>query len=620
MSEPRSGIKTQSSILPSCSHIQERRDSPPFRSIIEIRSKNVTVDDVFTDFVPQLAQRIPARARPAVITVILGLTAGLAAVLFQEAINALYFNGLDKLAHESLPRFLIGSFLIVTISSAIAGWLLTTFCPAAAGSGIPQLKLAFWKDFGYVPWRVTWVKFIAGTLSVGGGSSLGREGPSVQLAGALTSQLSGHLGVAKNERRAASAAGAAAGLAAAFNTPLAAVTFVLEEIIGDLNSRMLGSVLLAAVLGALVAHGMVGAQPAFALHGQGAPQWTGYLLTPLVAALAAVAGCGFQKLSMTIRARNKRPHWLPLWSRVMLGGIGVWVLGAAVFAFTGHLGVFSLGYGDLSLALDGRMLWRIALLLLLAKLVATAWCYGMGGCGGIFAPTLFFGTMVGTGVAGLVDLVYPLSQADHVALAVVGMCACLGAVVRAPVTGILIVFEMTHEFALIPVLIFGVLVSQLIARRLIHDNFYEEVLAQDGQHVERLIPPRSLRTWMELPSARIANFTPVITGSLEITALRELLERNEHGRFPVVLEGKLAGVLTRVEAKAAIAAQRPPTLEAAVTCVPGTPVREVADQIVNSPSGLIILQDRLNDGAVIGIITMHDLLRAQMAFARNQQD
>ncbi|MBI3886297.1 MAG: chloride channel protein [Opitutae bacterium] len=491
---------------------------------------------MLADFLPQLIRRLPARVRPVVVTVILGLAAGLAAVLFHLTIGVVYRHGLEALTHRSRSTFLLGSFLIVAGTSGIAGWLLTKFCPSAAGSGIPQLKLAFWKDFGHVPWRVVWVKFVGGALSVGGGSSLGREGPSVQLAGGLASQLSGYLGTPKQERRAAAAAGAAAGLAAAFNTPIAAVTFVLEEIIGDLNSRMLGAVLLAAVLGALVAHSLLGAQPAFVLHGQGAPQLAGYALTPLVAALAALAGCWFQKLSLGLRAANRRPQRLPAWSRVMLGGIGVWAIGAAVYVSTGRSGVFSLGYGDLSAALDGKMLWHIAALLLLAKIAATAWCYGLGGCGGIFAPTLFFGAMAGAAVAALANFVLPLAQADRVALAVVGMCACLGAVVRAPVTGILIVFEMTHEFALVPVLMVGALVSQIVSRRMEKQNFYDAVLAQDGQHVERLVPPRDLRSWMELPVARFFRSSPVmeLLDFLERLApfsTPDLILRDEKPRF-----------------------------------------------------------------------------------------
>lgn len=416
----------------------------------------------------------------------------------------------------------------------------------------------------------------------------------------------------------ASAAGAAAGLAAAFNTPIAAVTFVLEEIIGDLNSRLLGSVLLAAVLGALVAHGMLGAQPAFTLHGQGSPGWVAFLLTPLVAAVAAVAGCWFQKMTMDLRLFNRRPWTVPAWVRIMVGGIAVWAIGSAVYAGTGHLGVFSLGYDDLSLALDGKLLWQIAALLLVAKLLATTVCYGLGACGGIFAPTLFFGGMTGAALAGLASLVLPLSGADHVTLAVVGMCACLGAVVRAPVTGILIVFEMTHEFALVPVLVIGGLIAEVISRRMRHESFYEEILAQDGQHVDRLVPPRSLRTWMELPSARIANFSPVIVTDTNPDALRAFLAGHAHDRFPVVTDSRLTGVLTRKEAAAALTAGRPPVLEPAVTCSPATPVRDVATKIVDSPSGLVIVVGP--NGGVNAVITMHDILRAQMSFADKQQD
>ena len=157
------------------------------------------------------------------------------------------------------------------------------------------MKLAFWKDFGYVPIRVAWVKFIAGALTVGGGASLGREGPTVQLAGGLSSQLAGRLGVAKNGRRLASAAGAAAGLAAAFNAPLASITFVLEEMIEDLNSRMLGGILYAAVLGALVVQAFLSNRPAFDLPQIAeVPTWRGYLLAPVGAVFASLVGVVFQ--------------------------------------------------------------------------------------------------------------------------------------------------------------------------------------------------------------------------------------------------------------------------------------------------------------------------------------
>lgn len=581
----------------------------------------VRLEGMRFDVFARAAQRLPPRARAVAIAVVLGLVAGAAAVAFQVAINFAYGHGIEALTHRSTAAFLAGSFVLLAGSAAGSGWLLTRFCPEAAGSGIPQLKLAFWKDLGFVPWRVVWVKFVGGVLSVGGGNSLGREGPSVQLAGGLASNVAGWLGTPKQERRAAAAAGAAAGLAAAFNTPLAAVTFVLEEIIGDLNSRMLGGVLLAAVLGALVAHGLVGAQPAFALHAPGAPLWLGYALTPVVAAAAALMGVWFQHATLGLRRRNQRAQWQPAWVRTMIGGIAVWAIGAAVFVTTGHAGVFSLGYGDLSQALDGRMVWHLAALLLVAKLAATAVCYGLGGCGGIFAPTLFFGAMTGAALAGLVGLVAPLTPADNVTLAVVGMAACLGAVVRAPVTGILIVFEMTHEFALVPALMIGALVSQVIARRMARTNFYEAVLEQDGQHIDRIVPPRDLKSWMSAPVGRIANFSPVIARDLSPAGLGELLAASGHERFPVMDGDRIAGVLARAEAEAAAKAGRAPALEPAVTCAADAPLREVARQIVASPSGLAVVVDRVGEGGrPIGLLTMHDILRAQVAQAEEQPE
>jgi H+/Cl- antiporter ClcA len=179
----------------------------------------------------RFTEKLPSRSRPVVLTCVYGLGAGLAAVAFQVGMNTLYRLGIVRLSQASTVIFLLGSLVVIVTTSLAVGFLLTRFASEASGSGIPQLKAAFWKDFGVVPWRVVWVKYVAGVLSIGGGCSLGREGPSVQLAGGVASNLAGVLGEAKQKRRAAAAAGAAAGLAAAFNTPLAAVTFVLEEIL-----------------------------------------------------------------------------------------------------------------------------------------------------------------------------------------------------------------------------------------------------------------------------------------------------------------------------------------------------------------------------------------------------
>ena len=458
--------------------------------------------------------KLPERPRTIFKTCAYGFVAGLVAVAFQLAMNGCYRAGVVRLSHCSHAVFFWSSLGLILGTSLISGWLLNSFCTDAAGSGIPQLKAAFWKNFGFVPFRVLWVKFIAATLQIGGGSSMGREGPSVQLAGTASSLLAGVMGEPKQKRRLAAATGAAAGLAAAFNTPLAGVTFVLEELIGDLNSRLLGSVLLGAMLGALVAHGIIGPQPSFSLDAIGEPSWHAYLLVPVVAVAGTLVGVAFQKSALGLRARQRQWTAVPAWLRPAIGGLICWALGVGVFIQTGKLGVFGLGYDDLSEALTGKLIWQTAALLLAAKFVATIACYGTGGCGGIFSPTLFFGAMTGLVIGGMAQPIFALPPEGVAMVTIVSMSATLGAVVRAPVTSILIVFEMTHQFALVPPLMLAALISQAISLSLARRNFYDALLEQDGHVVERFAPPRDLREWQTQPVSHLANPKPVVVPSL----------------------------------------------------------------------------------------------------------
>lgn len=560
--------------------------------------------------------KLPQTTRNILQTCLYGVAAGLAVVAFQLLINVLYNATFVRLAAQSLLTFLIGSFVVMVGTALAAGYLLNSFCKEAAGSGIPQAKAAFWKDFGVIPWRAVWVKFLGGILSIGGGGSLGREGPSVHVAAGLASTLAGLTGEAKQNRRRATATGAAVGLAAAFNTPIAAVTFVMEEIIQDLNSNLLGSVLLASVIGALIVHGLVGRQPAFSIHTIEAPTWRAYVLTPFAAALASLAGVVFQKMSLALRAKQLPSRKLPGWLKPAVGATLAWGIGTSVFFLTGHLGVFGLGYGDLTAGLNQQLPWKIAGVLLVAKLLATVLCYGFGGCGGIFSPTLFFGGMSGLLLAGVVGLVLPLPTEDTLTLAVIGMSACLGAVVRAPVTGILIVFEMTHEFSLVPALMIGALVSQAVSRRMTRANFYDAILEQDGYKLEKLLPPRDLQSWQKLPVSTIANFQPVVLTSLEPAEMEKMLNAHTFASFPVMREGKLAGIATRTELAEALAEKRAPKLASLVRCEPRQTIRQLQALLIESPTGMAVVCDPA-DGKLLGLVTLHDVLRAQINIAQS---
>ena len=560
-------------------------------------------------------RRIPENTRGIVNALLYAAGAAGAAVAFLWLTNLLFRLTIGRLSTGSVLGFVVGSLIVISLTSMAAGFLMHTVSPKSAGSGVPELKAAYWKDLGFLQMRSVIVKFVGGVLTLGGGTSLGREGPSVYVGGGVASNLAAALGTAKSARRLPSATGAAAALAAAFNTPLAAITFVLEELLNnEFGSRVLGGVVLAAVLGALIVQAFLGKQPAFTLPSVEGVTWLMYMILPLVAGVASIIGVGFQTLTLSLRARVRQRSRLPPWLRPLCGALVTWVLGCSVFLINGHTGVFGLGYNDLSLALNDRLVWQVAGVLVLGKFVATIASYGWGGCGGIFSPTLFLGGMTGLFFAGLAGTWIPLTSADNIVLAAVGMSACFNAVVRAPLTALLIVFEMTHQFSMVPALMFCSIVSQAIARLGGKHNFYDALLLQDGHELIRIKPPRDLESWQNLPVSEIARTRPVVLPDLQRKTIESYLASYPYRRFPVVLDGTLLGIVTREDMKTALAANSAPRLSQPVECAPSLSVRKVGSLLMDSPTGIVVLRDRAR-GEITSVVTLHDLLRAQAALS-----
>ncbi|MEM1059429.1 MAG: chloride channel protein [Verrucomicrobiota bacterium] len=565
-----------------------------------------------------------AQPRYAIKTVGYGLVGAASAIALALAIEFLFSRTIEHFSHLAFWEFALYSLGSILATSALVGYLLSVYAPDAAGSGVPQLKLAYWERFGYVRWRETWVKFVACILSVGGGTSLGREGPSVFVAGAMSGHFARWMGETRKGLRPAAAAGAAAGLAAAFNTPIAAIFFVLEEMLEDLNSRHLGGVILASVTGAFTVWAVIGSQPAFQLRELADPNWQAYVLIPLVAALASLVGVGFQRASLYLRWKRRTRPLMPAWLYPVAAGLMTWVLGVSVFYLTGKLGVFGLGYHDMSEALGnheqltlvgGRVALFTIVALLVAKFAATVLAYGFGGCGGIFAPTLFFGTMTGLLVAYIAELILPnhsLGGGEETVLAVVGMSACLGAVVRAPITSILIVFEMTHQFSIVPALMVGAIISQAISRYFNEDNFYSEVLKQDGADLDLLMPPRDLGSWLSMPVGEHVRFQRFILRSLDPEATRAAIATHQVAWFPVVIDDALEGVVSRFEIERALEHGQRPNVAPAMVASPYDTIGHVQSLLLDSTSDAVVIR-REKDGKVLGIVTMRALLTEEIA-------
>ena len=210
-----------------------------------------------------------------------------------------------------------------------------------------------------------------------------------------------------------------------------------------------------------------------------------------------------------------------------------------------------------------------------------------------------------------------LNESDRILLAVGGMSACLGGVVQAPVTSVLIIFEMTHQFALVPGLMIAALVSQLVARRCNRENFYEAILTQDGHEMAHVVPPRDLRSWQNLPISAIAHFQPVIVTSLEETTVIALLEKTPYQRFPVASAGTVEGILVRTAFEQAKKENRRVGLLPAVTARPSQTIRECQALLIESTCGLIVITDTAQ-GHPLAVVTLHDLLRAQTAISERE--
>jgi len=436
---------------------------------------------LYARFYAWLLRRLPnERQRLLAVTILAGGLCGLAAVAFHLSIMGLEVILIDHANAAPGHSWIWWTIVSPTVGGLIAGIGLTYFVPAAAGSGIPQVKVAYTLRYGLVSIRETIGKFVLCALQIGSGASLGLEGPTVQVCAGVSSLLArmARLGP-KNSRRLASV-GMAAGIAAAFNAPIAAVTFTLEELIGDLDQTMLSGVIVAAALAAVVEHSILGTNPVFHVQGNYAlDKYSSLVWYAVLGLLAAIVSVAFTDSLLGIRAWFRRLTGVPRWVHPALGGAATGGMAAAALALFHLNGIAGDPYKTLTLALTGKMTVTAMAVFCVLKLAATVSSYSSGGSGGIFAPSLFMGGMLG-GAVGYLDVIVFNHPTDSIgAFAVVGMGAVFAGIVRAPMTSVLIIFEMTGGYGLVLPLMIANMSAFALARHWRHIPVYEALLAQD---------------------------------------------------------------------------------------------------------------------------------------------
>jgi chloride channel protein, CIC family len=425
--------------------------------------------------------------------------------------------------------------LVPVASSAMMGYLLYRFFPVARGSGVPQTKAALYARGGHISLSTVIGKFFCTSATLASGIPLGREGPAVQVGAGIASVLGRKLGLRPEKVKALIPVGAAAAIAAAFNTPLAAVLFALEEVVGDLHAPVLGSVVLASATSWAMLRLLLGNNPLFQV-----PQYQ--LVHPGefgIYAILGVAGgfvsVAFTKLLLWMRARFLRFPKKTVWFQPVAGGLTVGIMGWFVPQLLG------VGYKHVGEVLNGGMALRLMIILLVLKLIAVATSYASGNAGGIFGPSLFLGAMLGGIVGNVANQFLPSYVGTPGAYALVGMGTAFAGIVRAPMTSVVMIFEITRDYAVIVPLMISNLVSFYISSKFQKQPIYEVLAHQDGIHLPTAETRQQGGQRQVARAMRPA--TEKLTAEMTVQEALEKLGSSEFQSWPVCDERGVIGVV-----------------------------------------------------------------------------
>jgi CIC family chloride channel protein len=477
-----------------------------------------------------------------VLSLVIGALVGLVTVAF------ILFTG--RLAARMYPAGGAGwrRILVPVLGSLSTGYLLYKYFPFARGSGIPQTKAAIVIHDGKITFRTVLGKFFCCSASLASGIALGREGPSVHVGGGLASVVARNLGLSPKQVKALVPAGCSAALAAAFNTPIAAVLFSLEEILGDLHATVLGSVVLSAATSWMVLHLVLGDDPLFHVAGY-------HLVNPaefaVYAVLGVVGGFGsvaFVKLLLNLRIWfSKLPKWT-VWFQPVAGGLTVGLLGYFVPE------VLGVGYDSVEKVLNGNIVIQMVVLFAILKIIATAVCYASGNAGGIFGPSLFIGAMMGAAVGGVAHALFPNSTATPGAYALVGMGTAFAGVVRTPLTSVIMIFEITRDYTIIVPLMISNLIAFFISQKLQPEPIYEALEHQDGIH----LPSAQSRAEGERTQVYQAmrSASAMLSPDMKISAALPRVKEGNYNAWPVVNDNGLMAMIKSSQINGAAADAR----------------------------------------------------------------
>ncbi|HME13564.1 MAG TPA: chloride channel protein [Candidatus Acidoferrum sp.] len=427
--------------------------------------------------------------------------------------------------------------LVPVVGSLGMGYLLFRFFPDARGSGVPQTKAALFARGGRISVGTVFGKFFCTSATLASGIPLGREGPAVQVGAGIASVLGQRLGLRPEKIKALIPVGAAAAIAAAFNTPLAAVLFSLEEVMGDMHAPVLGSVVLASATSWAMLRLLLGNDPLFKVPQYQLVHPGEFAIYALLGVAGGIVSVAFTRLLLWMRAKFLRFPRKTVWFQPVAGGLMVGIMGWFVPQIMG------VGYKYVGDVLNGNMAVKLMLVLLVLKLVVVATSYASGNAGGIFGPSLFLGAMLGGAIGNIAQHFLPGYIVSPGAYALVGMGTAFAGVVRAPMTSVVMIFEITRDYAVIVPLMISNLVSYFIASKFQKKGIYEILAEQDGIHLpsaEARIQESQRQVYQAMQPA-----TEILSTERTVAEALEKIKDSSLQAWPVNDESGLVGVISR---------------------------------------------------------------------------
>ena len=538
-----------------------------------------------------------------VLSIFIGVISGLLVVCFRVAINWIQVLTLGSAPHAGQLRLL---FVPIGMGLVVAALVQLVF-PGARGSGINQTKAALYIYNGYISFKTVIGKFITAALAIGGGFSLGPEDPSLQIGAGVASMVSRRLNLSRERLRMFAPIGAAAGLAAAFNAPISAILFVVEEVIGRWSAAVLGSIILSAISSVVVARWFWGAEPMFRIPYvtlKGPQELIAY------AVLGVAGGIASLLFSKALGWSRPRLRALPRWTGYIQPPLAGLVVGA--IAYFGAPQVMGPGYGVIDQAMHGVFTWKFLLVLALLKIVATTISFSSGTPGGMFAPTLFIGAMLGASIGTFEKVFFPTFQISIGSYALVGMGVLFAAFLRVPLTSVFMVLEVSGNYSIVLPVILANTIAYLVARSLQPHPIFETFTHQDGLDLPSMEEQRE-ESVLHLEDALRPVNVPIYSGVATLKEVSAQLALKDSPALLVHLRDGSWYSMTRSEYASIAAAEPPETVLAdmlkpdrAPLLFPDLPLDSAIPYLDRWP--LLPIQNRATKGTLEGIVSLEDVL------------